>query len=519
MSQAELIGTDTMLTSSELELAERKVAARRTASTSTKTNDNDANSGNVNVVPITSDDTLKSSGPSASFPKEIPTIDATPVESPPPSPDQVEAFGRNHSGDTYRGDPMEPLDYPETIPPRGENHFLGRYVAIFDDRGKLVKLVWVRYRRNLMVEIPSNCPTDSRHWLHVFNKRDGSVIACIPTPGERRSVVFPGDKVQSYPEDPSFAERMARYAPSTRVIDPPLSIRTDLPTCGGQVFAGDRIGSTPHSLSQWKKPPASISTRSSQSSARSDMTRSVNVIVPYSHDWENADAISPQNLFLANPTPVSEVARMPSGAARLSSWSRRGHRGEIDSSDEEESTRSRAARRVPGKPYIPPVTKDMAGGADPYITTPGGTRRPRTEDEVTALIMMAFKPKLDPKQFLPFKDEGRWIQWWNHFVITLCSQGMGAILDRAYTAREPEEALGFVRMQEYGFGVLNDIIQTPAAKSILRTYRGTRDAREAIRAIVDYYKTSTRALAETHATLRLIGDTRLSASFVGSRHD
>ena len=463
MSQAELMGTHTMLTSSELELAEQKVAARQVASTSTKTNDDDANSGNINVVPITRDDTQKSSGPSASSPPEIPLIDATPLEPPLPSPPQVEAFGRNHSGDTYRGDPMEPLDYPETIPPRGENHFLGRFVALFDDKGKLVKLVWVRYRRNLMVEIPSNCPTDSAHWLQVFNQRDGSVIGSIPTPGMRRSVVFPGDKVQSYPEDPSFVERMALYAPSTHVIDPPLSIRTDLPMCGGQVFAGNRIRSTPHSLSQWKKPPASISTRSSQSSTRSDMTRSVNAIVPYPQDWGNVDATSPQNLFLANPTPVSDVAQMPA-------WSRRGRRGEIDSSDDEESTHSRAARRIPGKPYIPPVTKDMAGGADPYITTPGGTRRPRTRDEVTSMIMVAFKPKLDPKQFLPFKDEGRWIQWWNHFVITLCSQGMGTLLDMACAAREPEEALGFVRMQDYGFGVLNDVIQTPAAKSILRQY-------------------------------------------------
>ena len=72
MSQAELIGMDTMLTSSELELAERKVAARWTTSTSTKTNDNDANSGNVNVVPITSEDTLKNSEPSAFFPQGNP---------------------------------------------------------------------------------------------------------------------------------------------------------------------------------------------------------------------------------------------------------------------------------------------------------------------------------------------------------------------------------------------------------------------------------------------------------------
>ena len=161
----------------------------------------------------------------------------------------------------------------------------------------------------------------------------------------------------------------------------------------------------------------------------------------------------------------------------------------------------------------------MPGGADPYITTPGGTRRPRTYEEVTAMVMVAFKPKLDPKQFLPFKDEGRWIQWWNHFTITLSSQGMDAILDIACAAHEAKEALGFVRMQNYAFGILNDVIQTPAAKSILRQFRGTRDAREAIAAIVDYYRTSTRALAATHATLRLIGDTRLNASFVGQRQD
>ena len=196
--------------------------------------------------------------------------------------------------------------------------------------------------------------------------------------------------------------------------------------------------------------------------------------------------------------------------------SRRARRGEVDSSDDDESNaRTRATRRRPGKPFIPPVTKNVSGGADPHITTPGGTRRPHTYEEVTTMVMVAFKPKLDPKQFLPFKDDGRWIQWWNHFTITLSSQGMDAILDIAYAAREPEEALGFVGMQNYAFGVLNDVIQTPAAKSILRQFRGTRDAREAIAAIVDYYRTSTRALAATHATLRLIGDTRLNTSFVG----
>jgi hypothetical protein len=62
------------------------------------------------------------------------------------------------------------------------------------------------------------------------------------------------------------------------------------------------------------------------------------------------------------------------------------------------------------------------------------------------MIMVAFKPKIDLKAFTPFKDETKWIQWWNHFKITLGSQGMEAALDADYTPREPDEALCFVRM-------------------------------------------------------------------------
>ena len=82
-------------------------------------------------------------------------------------------------------------------------------------------------------------------------------------------------------------------------------------------------------------------------------------------------------------------------------------RGEVDSSDEESNARSRETHRRTGFPCLPPVTKHVPGGSDPYITTPGGTRRPHTYEEVTALIMVAFKPKIDPKQFLLFKDEAK----------------------------------------------------------------------------------------------------------------
>ena len=116
------------------------------------------------------------------------------------------------------------------------------------------------------------------------------------------------------------------------------------------------IGTTPNPLSFRKKAPTSTSTRSSQFSTGGGRSRSVNTIIPYTQDWGNADAISPQNLFLTNPTSVSTVARMPTS-------SRRSRRGEVDSSDDDESNaRTRATRRRPGKPFVPPVTKSMPGG-------------------------------------------------------------------------------------------------------------------------------------------------------------
>ena len=50
------------------------------------------------------------------------------------------AFRLNHSGGNCRGDPMEPLmeplKFPGAIPPRGKNHYLGRYVADLERQWK-----------------------------------------------------------------------------------------------------------------------------------------------------------------------------------------------------------------------------------------------------------------------------------------------------------------------------------------------------------------------------------------------
>ena len=247
-----------------------------------------------------------------------------------------------------------------------------------------------------MSELPANCSTASSHWFQVFNQWNGMIIGSLPTPGMRRSVMFPGDKLQSYPEDPSFAERTANLSTASYRIEPPSYTRTDLPTCPSQVFASNRISGTPNPLSFRKKAPPSTSTRSNLLSAGNG--RTIDPTIPYTLEWPNADAISPQNLFLEDQVPVSSVARMPSS-------SRRSLRGEVDSSDEESNARGPETRRRAGFPYLPPVTKNMPGGADPYMTTPGGTRRPRTYEEVTALIMVAFKPKIDPKQFFRSKTK------------------------------------------------------------------------------------------------------------------
>ena len=221
-----------------------------------------------------------------------------------------------------------------------------------------------------------------------------------------------------------FDEGTRNLIPSPQLLEPPIYTREELPTCPSQVFAGNRIGDTPIPLQFWKRAPTSTSTRSSQPST--DRVRSINPLAPYTLGWPDAAAIAPQNLFEDDPSPTPSVARLPSQSRRTS-------RGEIDSSDEECKNCNQIARRKKGRPYVPPAAKGMYGGADPFVS-PGGTRCPRTHEEVVSMVMVGFKHKIDPKAFTPFKDEARWIQWWNHFKITLGSQGMEAILDRCLRA-------------------------------------------------------------------------------------
>ena len=80
---------------------------------------------------------------------------------------------------------MEPLDFPEAIPPRGENHYLGQYISVFDENGKLAEIIWVRHRRNLMSNFQQTVLLSRPTWFQVFNQRNGTIIGSLPTPGMR----------------------------------------------------------------------------------------------------------------------------------------------------------------------------------------------------------------------------------------------------------------------------------------------------------------------------------------------
>jgi hypothetical protein len=178
--------------------------------------------------------------------------------------------------------------------------------------------------------------------------------------------MFPGHKVQSYREDPHFAELAANLAPSFQRKEPPRYARAELPTCPSQVFAGNRIGDTPVPLKFCNSKPATASTDAWLSQPPTRSVRSNDPHVPCTQGWSDATAIAPQNLFEDDEVTTPSVARMPT-------WSRHASRGEADSSNGESNSRNQLARRKKGSPYIPPAAAGMYGGSDPFAS-PGGTR-------------------------------------------------------------------------------------------------------------------------------------------------
>ena len=73
-------------------------------------------------------------------------------------------------------------------------------------------------------------------------------------------------------------------------------------------------------------------------------------------------------------------------------------RSNFDSSDDGKA-RSRMVG-MKGSPFLPPMARYMAGGADPV-----DPYQPKTDQEIFAKAMSAFKCKFNIKGYEPVKDE------------------------------------------------------------------------------------------------------------------
>jgi hypothetical protein len=71
--------------------------------------------------------------------------------------------------ENYRVDTMEKLEFPEVFHPKGHSHFTGQCIGTWTKCRSYSGSKWVTYHRALMNELPSNCSTDNKHWLNVFN--------------------------------------------------------------------------------------------------------------------------------------------------------------------------------------------------------------------------------------------------------------------------------------------------------------------------------------------------------------
>jgi hypothetical protein len=194
---------------------------------------------------------------------------------------------------------MEMLEYPEPIPPRGDNHFLECYVGTWNNFGKFTGTKWVRCRRNLLNKMPGNCSQDTSHWLHAFDSR-GAVLLSIPELGVQWSVMFPGDKIQSYPKDPHFAAKAGQPTLASQRKDPLNQVHKAILTCPSQLYANGHIGDTPRPFSAF---------RSSQSVRSSTGNGGKDYVVPYPQT--RTGSLYPQNLFKDDEESTATVAWMP----------------------------------------------------------------------------------------------------------------------------------------------------------------------------------------------------------------
>ena len=403
---------------------------------------------------------------------------ASPEEQHSLNLEETEAKKFKYIGYFYKGDPMEDLDYPDLPPPEECSHFTGRYVDMLSRNGVDLGPTWVTYRRMLMWELPANCDRRSSHWLGA-RYANGDIVQKLPNEGQpRRSVMIPGNASQWYRGDPVDARLDSYEDPK-----PPR-----IPTCPGDMFEGESIGSSPNIFNTGQ------------------MNRSLTprFVVGPANLAARFEPDEPDNRVRVK-TPFGSYT-LPGPAAGVNS---------DDGSDSSKDAMSKNMMvRRKNSPFIPPSARFMKGGADPV-----DPRRVKTDRELFSEAIASFKCKVDFKEYKPFKKDIEWIQWWSNFRINMASQGLNPVLNPEYTPGDTAEGIGFSRMQATAFGILKKYVRTNMGRAIVRNHQDNLDARAAIAELVAYYRHSTRAVAMGHALLQELLTMKLKRDMPISRGD
>ena len=98
---------------------------------------------------------------------------------------------------------------------------------------------------------------------------------------------------------------------------------------------------------------------------------------------------------------------------------------------------------------------------------------PDQDDEALNNWRKHVKP--NEKAFKPFKDEATWMRTKDQIKITLNSQNLSHVIDESHTVTNPRLDTA---QQEWFYKVLDDIMITPRARTVVMNNKDTRDCRD-----------------------------------------
>ena len=129
-----------------------------------------------------------------------------------------------------------------------------------------------------------------------------------------------------------------------------------------------------------------------------------------------------------------------------------------------ESLASWRRSQAAAAPVVRPTATPLPAAVPPVSSTSGYVLSPA--DEFKKSI------KRDPTAFKSFSDRRQWNPWHREFRAIANAQGLGDVLDSAYTPSSTDQQALFDVLQSYTFAVFTRTLKEPSAAGILRNYTG-----------------------------------------------